>query len=83
MGGNRLMKNMIRASGIIIALALCIGAAALASHVHPSLCVGCGDCVRICPVSAVTMVRGKAVIDVERCDGCKKCNAICSYGAIR
>jgi Fe-S-cluster-containing hydrogenase component 2 len=45
--------------------------------------VGCGDCVRICPVSAISLVRGKAVIDVETCIGCKSCNRICSYGAVR
>jgi Fe-S-cluster-containing hydrogenase component 2 len=45
--------------------------------------VGCGDCVLSCPVSAITLVNGKAVIDAETCIGCKNCNKICSYGAVR
>jgi Fe-S-cluster-containing hydrogenase component 2 len=45
--------------------------------------VGCGDCVLSCPVSAITLANGKAVIDAETCIGCKNCNKICSYGAVR
>lgn len=45
-------------------------------------CVGCKDCWGICPVGAIDMVRGKALIDPETCTGCRKCKAVCSYGAI-
>jgi Fe-S-cluster-containing hydrogenase component 2 len=77
------MKKLFITAGIIISIVLCITAASLKSHVSPSLCVGCGDCVLICPVSAITLVNGKAVIDAETCIGCKNCNKICSYGAVR
>lgn len=46
-------------------------------------CVGCSDCVRICPKDAVVIVKGKAVIDIELCNGCGFCQYICSYNAIR
>ena len=77
------MKKLLITTGFIISIVLCIAAASLTSHVTPSLCVGCDDCVLICPVSAITLVNGKAVIDAQTCIGCKSCNKICSYGAVR
>lgn len=35
--------------------------------VDPDLCIGCRLCISPCPVNAITMVRGKAVIDTEKC----------------
>ncbi len=46
-------------------------------------CVGCSDCVRICPKDAAVMTKGKVVIDLELCNGCGLCYSICSYNAIR
>ena len=46
-------------------------------------CVGCADCVDICPKDAITIKRGKAVIDSEECIGCSQCVYICSYFAVR
>lgn len=53
-------------------------------HVYPPLCVGCADCYQICPKRgrAIYLERGKAIIDLEECIGCKKCIWICSYGAV-
>ncbi|MCU0609723.1 MAG: 4Fe-4S binding protein [Chitinispirillaceae bacterium] len=53
------------------------------STIFKSKCVGCGDCVRICPVQAITMVHGKAVVDADKCVGCGLCVTVCSYGAPR
>jgi Na+-translocating ferredoxin:NAD+ oxidoreductase subunit B len=39
---------------------------------HPT-CVGCGLCVANCPVQAITMVDGKAVIDPKKCIRCGIC----------
>ncbi|OQY39118.1 MAG: hypothetical protein B6226_02490 [Candidatus Cloacimonetes bacterium 4572_65] len=46
-------------------------------------CVGCGDCTEICPVNAIEMVKGKAVIDNEKCIDCHLCVGKCTYKAIK
>jgi Fe-S-cluster-containing hydrogenase component 2 len=46
-------------------------------------CVGCGACVNICPVGAISMENGKAVIDQNKCTHCGKCFDACPNGAIR
>jgi len=46
-------------------------------------CVGCGDCELVCPTNAITMIDGKAVIDVENCIDCEICIKTCTYSAIK
>lgn len=46
-------------------------------------CVGCGDCVKLCPKDAIELKRGKAVIDPDMCIGCRQCLYVCSFNAIR
>ena len=46
-------------------------------------CVGCADCIDVCPKDAITLKRGKAVIDPQECNGCNQCIYICSFLAIR
>ena len=46
-------------------------------------CAGCGDCVTICPMKAITITDGKAVIDAEKCINCKLCLTTCTFGAIK
>ena len=46
-------------------------------------CIGCGICVKICPVDAISMKNGKAIIDQEKCIHCGKCRPDCPVEAIR
>ena len=41
-------------------------------------CLGCGDCVKICPKDAIFInKRGVAEVDPLRCVGCEACTQIC------
>jgi len=42
-------------------------------RVDPAKCIGCTLCVQYCPVKAITMVDGKAVIDPAKCINCGIC----------
>jgi ferredoxin len=55
-------------------------------HVEESLCNGCGKCVVVCPVEAMTLVsandphkpkRRKASLNAEMCLGCGVCARVC------
>lgn len=49
-----------------------------------NMCRGCvaHPCRQVCPKGAISIVRGKSVIDQEKCIKCGKCKAICPYDAI-
>ena len=44
-------------------------------------CTGCGTCVEVCPVEAITLANGRAHINHETCTGCKACVNACPEGA--
>lgn len=47
-------------------------------------CIGCGACVGICPVSAISMDdQGKSQIDPAVCIKCGTCEATCPVEAIK
>ncbi|MDR0325372.1 MAG: RnfABCDGE type electron transport complex subunit B [Oscillospiraceae bacterium] len=43
----------------------------------PYGCVGLGSCVHACPFGAISVVDGVAVVDPERCTGCRLCVSSC------
>ncbi len=45
-------------------------------------CTSCGDCVRMCPVRAVSIDDRSAVVDDKRCIRCYCCHEICPEAAI-
>ncbi|HNX81309.1 MAG TPA: DUF362 domain-containing protein [Candidatus Omnitrophota bacterium] len=45
-------------------------------------CIGCGTCVGVCPVQAITVIDTKARIDKKSCIGCATCIAVCPVKAI-
>jgi Pyruvate/2-oxoacid:ferredoxin oxidoreductase delta subunit len=47
-------------------------------------CVGCGACVKSCPVQALSVPANekKAVIDAEKCIGCGVCRTVCRKAAL-
>ena len=46
-------------------------------------CVGCGQCVDICPVSVWEMDGDKSnPVNEEECLGCDSCTGVCEHDAI-
>ena len=45
-------------------------------------CIGCGFCVRDCPVEAVKVVKKKAIINDHWCTSCGVCLRVCEENAI-
>ena len=46
-------------------------------------CVGCGECVDVCPVDVYELQDGKSnAVNGEECLGCESCVEVCEHGAI-
>jgi ferredoxin len=61
-------------------------------QVDAALCTGCGDCLAVCPVEAMTQVsandhahskKRKAKVDDELCLGCGLCVRVCKTRSLR
>lgn len=50
--------------------------------IDQNLCCGTGECIKICPEKAISLVNGKAVIDDSKCDLDGLCIPVCPKGAI-
>ena len=50
--------------------------------VREKYCTDCGECIKWCPVDAITSAEGHAVIDQQVCIGCGECITMCRFGAI-
>ena len=46
-------------------------------------CIGCGICVRRCPVRAISLIGSKAIINDQECIRCGTCHEVCPRHAVR
>jgi len=52
-------------------------------EVNAEKCVGCGECVEVCPVEVFELQDEKSVpVYAEECLGCESCIEVCEEGAI-
>ncbi|ODA39349.1 glycyl-radical enzyme activating protein [Desulfosporosinus sp. BG] len=46
----------------------------------PERCIGCGQCLEICPHGAVTVIAGKLAYRRDQCQACGACCKVCHAG---
>ncbi len=51
-------------------------------QVDPKKCIGCGECVKVCPAEAISMADKKALIEKSICIGCGECLTVCPKKAM-
>jgi ferredoxin len=76
-------KKLFIVLGILFLFAVIFSISKSGIFVETNSCVGCGDCLDVCPIDAIQLIDGKAVIDAEKCILCEICIGSCTYDAIR
>ncbi len=78
MGGNPEVK------GVVEVLPSACDQCTINRYVITEACRGCiaNRCIASCPVNAITMHKGKAVIDPDKCVECGRCKDACPYNSI-
>ena len=52
-------------------------------EVDEEKCIGCGECLDVCPVEVYEMQNEKSVpVNQEECIGCESCTEVCEQEAI-
>ncbi len=52
------------------------------TYIQPEICTGCGVCAEVCPLDAIKLENGIAIVMREVCRNCKICVRVCPEGAI-
>lgn len=76
------MKKFIPLLVLLLLFAGCLGSK-VKYEVNQANCNGCNKCVVQCPANSITVINGKAFIDVSTCVGCGICADICPRDAIK
>lgn len=78
MGGNPLVP------GIVEVIPSACDQCTIHRYIITEACRGCiaNRCLSNCPVDAIHMLKGKAIIDYDKCVECGKCKESCPYNAI-